>query len=303
MAKGEKGVVLKRLLLILSELEHLESSVLDLSIATGASERTIQRDMKTLELAGLVAKSAGKWQLSTDTWAASLNSFVESKFLAAYLQGLPLGNKPEAKDVFKVIADKPMPLPEKCYKTIFTLRQHILNNDRLRLTYTRNNAIILIFEPYKIVYFDGFWYLAGVSRPFAQPDKAAMLIKLRLDYISDIVPAKPEDSPDMMSVFSPQPQLLASIDTATSSWFGSEQIAVSIMLCDKLADTFRKRKLFHDQELEDSPEGTIARFTVSNFDDFFYKMAHNMPHFRIISPESFAVELKNKISNYFSNPS
>jgi predicted DNA-binding transcriptional regulator YafY len=134
-------------------------------------------------------------------------------------------------------------------------------------------------EPYRICFFDGFWYLVGKDLCDQQFKRYA------LDKIKDFRPQNnnfrcvPADVDRM-------------IKESGNIWFSSgRNIEVVVEVDKSCAGYFRRRKAFPHQEIKEKlPDGAIiVSFKVGSHEEIMNTLKVWLPHIKIIQPE----ELKN----------
>jgi len=136
-------------------------------------------------------------------------------------------------------------------------------------------------EPYKVVYFGGFWYLVG-------NDTAVKIIKrYALDKISEFKLTK--------SGFRAIPVNLDSILQGSSNiWFSeSKDLKVVVQVDAECADYFKRRKMFPTQEIieEKADRSLIVSYKVGYYEAITNMLKSWAPHVTILEPE----ELKRSL--------
>ena len=154
------------------------------------------------------------------------------------------------------------------------LNEYITNKTIIDIFYTRSKKTYRL-EPYKILYWDGFWYLV------AKHDKTVK--KFLLDYIGSIKPTKTtyEEIP---------PDLNKTIDNANNIWFeGGKQDKVTVEMDTEVASYFKRKQILTGQKItEEKKNGNLViEFEVANERDLFHQIIIWLPHFRIIEPTAY----------------
>jgi len=134
-------------------------------------------------------------------------------------------------------------------------------------------------EPYRVCFFDGFWYLVGKDL-YDQKFK-----RYALDKIKDFKP--------LGNNFRCVPaQVDRMLKESGNIWFSSERNIEVIVDVDKsCAHYFRRRKVYPHQVIkEERVDGSIVvSFNVGSLDEIKNTLKGWLPHIKIIQPE----ELKN----------
>lgn len=256
--------------------------------------RTIQRDLILLKKSGfpLSELSRGYYQIDK-TLIKNFEVFDEIELALVFAIKNLVGQlgapfQQAADDIFN-----------KLYEDVTTSPVFIKIDDSVMLDNRMFNRIIktirgkrqgtfqyevyspyeVTIEPYRICFFDGFWYLVG-------KDLCDQKIKrYALDKIIDFKPQR--------NNFRCVP---ANVDRMLKDsgniWFSSERhIEVVVEIDKSCAGYFRRRKAFPHQEIKkEQADGTIIiSFKVGSLDEIMNTLKVWLPHIKIIQPE----ELKN----------
>ena len=134
-------------------------------------------------------------------------------------------------------------------------------------------------EPYRVCFFDGFWYLMGKDLCDQDIKRSA------LDKIKDF---KPQNN-NFRCV---PAQVDRMLKKSGNIWFPSERdIEVTVEIDKSCAGYFQRCKAFPHQEIkEELADGAvIVSFKVGSLDEIMNTLKVWLPHIKIIQPE----ELKN----------
>lgn len=130
-------------------------------------------------------------------------------------------------------------------------------------------------EPYRVCFFDGFWYLIGKDICDQQ------LKRYALDKIKDFKP--------LHKNFRYVPaQVDRMLKESSNIWFSSERNIEVVVEVDKsYAHYFRRRKVYPHQEIkEERADGSIVvSFKVGSLDEIMSTIKVWLPHIKIIQPE------------------
>jgi predicted DNA-binding transcriptional regulator YafY len=132
-------------------------------------------------------------------------------------------------------------------------------------------------EPYRVVYFSGFWYLIG-NEP-----TTGILKRYALDRITDFRLS--------VSVFKGIPDDLDAILKGSANiWFTGEQnLEVTVLIDAHVCHYFRRRKMFPTQEIkEERPDGSlVVSFRMGQYEAIQNILKSWIPHIVILEPEEF----------------
>lgn len=132
-------------------------------------------------------------------------------------------------------------------------------------------------EPYRIVYFGGFWYLVG-NEP-----STGILKRYALDKITDfrfcggLCKGVPDD-------------LDAVLRDSANIWFtGERNLEVTILVDASVAHYFKRRKMFPTQEIkEERPDNSlVVSYRVGHYEAIRNILKSWIPNIVILAPEEF----------------
>jgi len=136
-------------------------------------------------------------------------------------------------------------------------------------------------EPYRVVYFSGFWYLIG-NEP-----KTGILKRYALDKITDFRLSK--------GFFKAIPGDLDHIlNHSANIWFtGDANLEVTVLIDAEVSHYFKRRKMFPTQEIkEERPDGSIVvTFRVGNYEAIRNILKSWIPNIVVLAPEDFRIAL------------
>jgi predicted DNA-binding transcriptional regulator YafY len=132
-------------------------------------------------------------------------------------------------------------------------------------------------DPYRVVYFSGFWYLVG-NEP-----ATGILKRYALDRITDIRLLKSccQGVPD---------DLDAILKKSANIWFtGDLNLEVTVLFDSQVSHYFKRRKMFPTQEIkEERPDGSIVvTFRVGNYESIRNILKSWIPNIVILEPADF----------------
>jgi len=143
-------------------------------------------------------------------------------------------------------------------------------------------------EPYRVVYFGGFWYLVG------DEITTGILKRYALDRIGEFrlskIPVKgiPKD-------------LDAVLRRSANIWFTEEMhLEVTVLVDAKVSHYFRRRQIFPTQEIkEERPDGSlVVTFRVGRYEAIRDILKSWIPNIVILEPEAFKKELMDDIKRW-----
>ena len=284
----KKLVRLGRMLRVFMEQEKVSSSALSEILQT--TVRTIQRDILFLKAAGFPVKETARGMYALDKSLLKHFEVFDDTELAlvvalknlVFQLGQPFQNAADglfnrlydvvmAEPVFVKI-DESVPLDSRLLSRIVNA---ICMKKQGRFQYTVFSPYEVIVEPYKVVYFDGFWYLVGRDIHDGE------LKRYALDKIKDFKATK--------TCFKCIPAMLDSdLKNSANVWFAGERTMEILILVDQsCADYFKRRKIFPTQEIrEEKSDGSlIVSFLVGNYGEIRNILKAWLPNVKILTPE------------------
>jgi len=294
---------LGRVLRAFMEQEKVSPSALAETLQT--TVRTIQRDILFLKTAGFPVKEVARGMYALDKSLlkhfevfddTELALVVALKNLVLQL-GQPFQNAADglfnrlydvvmAEPVFVKI-DESVPLDSLLLSRIV---KAICGKKQGRFQYTVFSPYEVIIEPYKIVYFDGFWYLVG------KDTRDGELKRYALDKIKDFKATK--------TCFKCIPVSLDSdLKNSANIWFsGERRIEILILVDQSCADYFKRRKIFPTQEIrEEKPNGSlIVSFFVGNYEEIRNILKAWLPNVKILEPEELRQEFMEEMKGWLT---
>jgi predicted DNA-binding transcriptional regulator YafY len=143
-------------------------------------------------------------------------------------------------------------------------------------------------EPYRVVYFSGFWYLIG-NEPATK-----ILKRYALDRITDFRLSK--------TCFKGVPEDLDGIlHSSANIWFAGEMnLEVTVLIDAQVSHYFKRRKMFPTQEIkEERPDGSVVvSFRVGRYEAIRNFLKSWIPNIVILAPEDFKKELLKDVKGW-----
>jgi predicted DNA-binding transcriptional regulator YafY len=290
-----KLIRLGQILRIFMEKEKVSSAWLADYFRT--TPRTIQRDLLLLKESGfpLHEEKKGTYRLSRDL-VKNLEVFDDTELALMVAMKNIVGQlgqpfQKAADDVLDrlydnvasmpvfVKIDDAIPLNISC---VNRLLKAIRKKKQVGFEYCSNKKPHPVqLEPYRVVYYNGFWYLIG-NEP-----ATGILKRYALDRIKDLRLLK--------SDFKSIPDNLDTILRGSANiWFSVEtNLEVTVLIDNKVSHYFKRRKMFPTQEIkEERPDGSlIVTFRVGHFEAIRHIIKSWIPNITILEPEDFRKSL------------
>ena len=297
-----KMIRLGQILRIFMEKEKVSSTWLSEYFRT--TPRTIQRDLLLLKKSGfpLHEIQKGCYTLSKDL-IKNLEVFDDTELaLVVALKNIvgQLGTpfQKAADDVLDrlcdcvtnmpvfVKLDDPIPMePSLINRMVKAIRE----KRKVGFQYGGNKGTHDVqMEPYRVVYFSGFWYLIGSETA------TGILKRYALDRIRDFRLLK--------SGFRSIPDNLDCVLRESANiWFsGNKNIEVVVWIDAKVSHYFKRKKMFPSQEIkEERPDGSlIVTFRVGYHEAIRPMLKSWIPNIVILEPKDFKNELLKDVKEW-----
>ena len=297
-----KLIRLGQILRIFMEKEKVASSWLADYFRT--TPRTIQRDLLLLKESGfpLHEEKKGTYRLSRDL-VKNLEVFDDTELALMVAMKNIVGQlgqpfQKAADDVLDRLYDNvaSMPVFVKIddaipMDTSFINRmvKAIREKRQVGFQYGGNKGAHAVqMDPYRVVYYIGFWYLIG-NEP-----ATGILKRYALDRIRDLKLLK--------SGFKSIPEDLDSVLKGSANiWFSGEpNLEVKVLIDNKVSHYFKRRKMFPTQEIkEEKPDGSLlVTFRVGHYEAIRDILKSWIPHITILSPEAFRKNLLAEVKDW-----
>lgn len=297
-----KLIRLGQMLRIFMENEIVSSSWLSKEFHT--TPRTIQRDLMLLKESGfpLHEIQKGSYQLSKDL-VKNLEVFDDTELaLVVALKNIvgQLGQpfQKAANDVLDRLYDyvTTMPVFVKIDDAIpldsaFLNRMVKAIQEKRQVSFQYTSGKVphpVQLEPYRVVYFEGFWYLIG------HEPSTGILKRYAMDKIKDFRLSK--------IGFKSIPEDLDTILKGSANiWFsGKTNLEITVLIDAHVSHYFKRRKMFPTQEIkEERPDGSmIVNFRVGHYDAIRHVLKSWIPHIMILSPEDFRKDILKDVKGW-----
>lgn len=277
-----------QMLRLFLEKERVTTATLSREFHTTA--RTIQRDLSFLKQCGFPVTEAGPgvYRLDKDIFR-NFELFDENELalivaLKCAVSQLGEPFQKAAGEVFNrlyraaasqpvyIHVDESVPLDARLMNRLL---KAIRNRRRVSFHYTSaKKTHPATADPYRIVHYDGFWYLV------AREDGTGIVKRYALDKLKDLkmlsesFPAVPANLDELLR-------------RSANIWFTEERnLEVLIEVNPRAADYFRRRKIFPTQEIRETrPDGSlIVSLKVGHFGEIRETLKMWLPNVRILEP-------------------
>ena len=292
-----------QILRIFMEKDKISSSWLSKEFQT--TPRTIQRDLLLLKEAGFPIHEIQKgiYQLHKDI-VKNLEVFddTELALMVALKNVVSQLGQPFQKAVDRVL--------ERLYESAASMPVFVKIDDAMPLDTTYLNRMVkairdkkhLIFqytsrekavhpvqmEPYRVVYFEGFWYLIG------NETTTGILKRYALDKIKDLKLLK--------TGFKSIPKNLdAVLQESANIWFAEKAtIEVEVLIDAQVSNYFKRRKMFPTQQIrEEKPDGSlVVTFRVGHEEAIRNLLKSWIPHVSILGPPDFRKQFVQEVKTW-----
>lgn len=284
---------LNRLLYLLNQLDGGEVRVSREAREMDVTERTIQRDLRDIELGGfpLYKAAPGVYKFIEGFSLKKMNLTDAEASLLLVLKDIvePLG-KP-FQQPFEHLYQKVLRVPEESpfyikmpkgsqyqeSKVTRVLERGIIDHTEVRMTLAADPKRKLTYElkPLKIMNYDGFWYLLGINA-------YKQIRKFRLDRILD---ATNTDKP-----FQITKNIQKMLTESHNIWFGEKRDKiVSFIVPAQFASYFKQKDYFPMQKIRKTQKNgdIVVETRVSNYREIIPTVLSWLEHITLISPADF----------------
>ena len=289
---------LGQILKLFMEADKISSHNLGKTFNT--TQRTIQRDLSFLKEAGFPLQDIGQgfYRLDKNLFKhfdlfddAELALIVAIKKMVSQL-GQPFQRA--ADDIFSRLyhSSASLPLFIKIDESV-ALDHKLLNRilkairEKKQVYFHYETPVVreITMEPYRIVYFSGFWYLVG------KEIKTGILKRYALDKIMDFKLAK--------ACFKCVPEGLDdTLESSANIWFSQDKnIEVKVVVDRSCADYFKRRRMFPTQEIqEERTDGSLLIvFRVGRYEEIEHILKSWLPNVSILEPDEFRKKFLNDL--------
>jgi len=302
-----KLIRLGQILRVFMEKEKVSNSWLSRQFQT--TPRTIQRDLLLLKASGfpLHEIQKGTHRMSKDL-VKNLEVFDDTELaLVVALKNLVAQLGPPFREAADGVLDRlydcvtampvfvkiddPVPLDSGLLTRIVKAVKE-KRNAQFHYDGAEKEPHAVTLEPYRVVYFSGFWYLVG-NEP-----ATGILKRYAMDKITDLHLTK--------KVFKGVPEEFdRTLQASANIWFvgeGERHLEVKVLVEASCAHYFQRRKMFPTQEiLEERPDGSlVVSYRVGHYGAIWNILKAWIPYILILEPEEvreeFLADMKGWVS-------
>lgn len=291
--------ILSRLTRIIQRLQAGETlRVPQLAQEFGVSRKTIQRDLHDrLANYPIVADGLGWKLLATEKPTASQSEKVVLETLRQLAHNIGgifasqanrLLNQLDNTEHHAFSTHLYLQDPTPIMAVMSECEQAIENHYEVRFLHKETWRRV---QPYKLVNFDGYWYLYGLD-----VDKQ----RLKTWYLADV-----SNLTATQLTFKPNHIALQQLDYAMNVWFepSNTPFSVTLLADSSVARYFQRRPISRSQQIithHDNGDVTL-QLTVTSETEVLHEVKKWMPHLRVLEPESLK-ENAQKIAQAFLYP-
>ncbi|OPY05733.1 MAG: HTH domain protein [Syntrophaceae bacterium PtaB.Bin038] len=293
-----------QMLKLFLEKERVTTATLSREFHTTA--RTIQRDLAFLKQCGFPVTEAGPgvYKLDKDIFK-NFELFDENELalivaLKCAVSQLGQPFRKAADEVFNrlyqasasqpvyIHVDESVPLDARLMNRLL---KAIRLRRRLSFHYaSAKNTHPATVDPYRIVHYDGFWYLVAKEDGTGIVKRYALDKLKELKMLNESFPAVPANLDELLR-------------QSANIWFTEERnLEVLIEVNPKAAGYFKRRKIFPTQEIrETKPDGSlIVSLKVGNFGEIRETLKMWLPNVRILEPEGLRKDFITEVQKWLS---
>jgi len=157
----------------------------------------------------------------------------------------------------------------------------IRDRKQVAFRYTALSPHDVSLEPYRIAYYQGFWYLIGLDCD------AGIIKRYAIDKIENFKTTK-------LCCKGAPPTLDDAMRNSANIWFADERnLDVTVQVDGSCSDYFKRRRIYPTQEIrEEKPDGSlIISFQIGHYDAVRHLLKAWLPHVILLEPEEFRREM------------
>ena len=149
-------------------------------------------------------------------------------------------------------------------------------------------------EPYRLVNFDGIWYLYGKDKEEKEDNTCKTWM---LKHINE-VEIYHKDTHSVSDE-----EIDEDLDEAYSAQFVVDKaFDVTVKVSSKVADTFRQKNHLPRQKSKILPDGSLlVTSTISTYEDIDPEIKSWLPHIEIIEPQEYREKFREELSSYLKD--
>ena len=296
----------KRLKYILRYIEkHPDCSTKQIAEKFAVKERTVQLDLKYLRKnwkEGKITSSRGLHCVKLDKKVADKNLERKKKtFIKLAMEAMEdLSDLSEVhanieKELNLENLDTPYYIKAEEYENLDTndeevkdLEDAIDKDYIIEFSYQEQYYHV---EPYRLVNFDGVWYLYGKDKEEKEDNDHKTWLLQDIEKVEVYYGKTHKKSDETID------QELDDADDA--SFVPGHQFEVVVKVSSCIADMIKRKYFLPKQRVETLPDGSlIVTSTVSTYDAIDPEIKSWIPHIEVLQPEEYRVKFKEEIARY-----
>jgi len=302
MSTSKHDKFFARSILLLQELsENGSKNVGELAEIFGVNKRTIYRDIERLHFFPIeLEKGKGTVRIAKG-FALENPKLQDLELLVAELAFDSIRNINEETDkhlssirakISNPTFFSPYEIKPEAYEEI-NMDSELVNKiedaiKKRNISKVKSNECISVVEPYKVVAFNGFWYLMAKDRA-DKKIKTYMMAKMQEFYATtEVFDSKYIDIDKLL-------------ENVHSAWFDDGNcFEVVIKIKPQAANYFKLKKHLTSQKIvEEKKDGTlIVSFEVSHDEDVDNLIKSWLPHVEVVSPTRLRDKLFKELQSY-----
>jgi len=300
MASDNHDTLVYRLAQMLVKLNQGEKlDPVALADEFGVNLRTIQRDLNERFAYLPLQKTDGRYHLDV-TFLGKLSTKDIERFASlAGVRGLfPSLSDEFLRDIFDSRIQEALLIKGHHYENLAgkeqafrTLEKAIVARQNIAFDYLKTEGVksYASVSPYKLLNLKGIWYLAAVDGEKLKTFSFAKLERLKL----------------LDSTFAWSKEVDAKLATEDGIWFTESQHEVVLKVSAAVAGYFKRRKLIANQVIEKelADGGLLVSAKVGHPNQVLPIIRYWVPHIRIISPDSWQIDLVKGLKDYLQSVS
>ncbi|MBD3795966.1 MAG: WYL domain-containing protein, partial [Epsilonproteobacteria bacterium] len=169
---------------------------------------------------------------------------------------------------------------------IKTIESAINENKKINFQYQKDeNSFEVVVEPYKIVNFEGFWYLVSKKDGY-----------LRRYYLKNISAVEILDEK-----FRKSKQLQTNLDNAINIWFEeTKPYEVELLISSHIAKYFQRKPISKTQYIKGFDDNGDMQLTLTITDDneLIPLIKYWLPHIKVVNPKELNEKIKKDVEKF-----
>lgn len=168
------------------------------------------------------------------------------------------------------------------------IKKSIIEHRKISYSYSNHNQRKnYVVEPYKLVNYNGIWYLTAVHNKKVKNFSLIKIANLNCTF----------------DTFIPSSEILEKVIQEKSVWGSLQKTEVTLSISSCVAEYFLRRELLNDQQIKhQTDEGDLIISTkISHPTEILPTVQYWIPHIKIIEPHYLKDELVTTIRNWLND--